>query len=109
MEIRISCTEICHLFEMVNVFGRSNIFFTCLQGRLHGPRERPSSKSVEDHESLETRALVRLLAQAIEHEVHDLLADGVVTPGVVVGGILLAADHLLGVEELAVGPTLDLI
>ena len=32
-----------------------------------------------------------------------LLADGVVAAGVVVGGVLLARDQLLGVEQLAVG------
>ena len=38
-----------------------------------------------------------------------LLADGVVTSGVVVGGILFACDQLLRVEELAVGSSTDLI
>jgi hypothetical protein len=32
-----------------------------------------------------------------------------VTTGVVVGSILLASDHLLGVEERAVGTSADLI
>ena len=38
-----------------------------------------------------------------------LLAHGVVAPGVVVGGVLLARDQLLGVEELAVGASTNLI
>ncbi len=37
------------------------------------------------------------------------LTYGVVAPGIVVGGILLAADELLGVEELAVGPGSNLV
>ena len=43
------------------------------------------------------------------HEVDDLLADGVVTTGEVVRGVLLAGDELLGVEELAVGTGADLV
>jgi len=38
-----------------------------------------------------------------------LRTDSVVSPGVVVGGILLATDQLLRVEELAVGPSSNLI
>ncbi len=41
--------------------------------------------------------------------VNELLSDGVVTTGVVVGGILLSSDHQLGVEQTAVGAGADLI
>merc|ERR1719164_21007 len=68
-----------------------------------------ATDGVEDHEALETGALVGELADAVEGEVNDLLADGVVTTGEVVGGVLLAGDELLGVEELAVGAGADLI
>jgi len=64
---------------------------------------------VEDHEALETSALVSQLADAVEGQVNQLLADGVVTTGVVVGGILLARDHLLRVEQVAVTASADLI
>jgi len=37
------------------------------------------------------------------------LADGVVTTGVVVGGILLASDELIGMEELGVLANLNII
>ena len=33
----------------------------------------------------------------------EIPTDGVMSPGVVVSGVLLAGDHLLGVEELLVG------
>ena len=36
------------------------------------------------------------------------LTDGVVTPGVVVGGVLLPRDHVLRVEQMFVGPYFDL-
>ena len=50
---------------------------------------------VEAQEALEASAVVRELADAVEDEVNDLLADGVVATGVVVGGVLLAGDELL--------------
>merc|ERR1719399_1838400 len=68
-----------------------------------------AAASVEDHEALKTRAVVRELAQAVEHQVNNLLPDGVVAAGEVVSGILLTGDQLLRVEELAVGTRADLI
>jgi hypothetical protein len=64
---------------------------------------------VEDQEALETSAVVGQLADAVEHEVDNLLADGVVAARVVVGGVLLARDELLGVEQLAVGAGAHLV
>ena len=48
-----------------------------------------ATDGVEHHEALEARAVVRELADAVEHEVDDLLADRVVAAGVVVGRVLL--------------------
>ena len=48
-------------------------------------------------------------ANAVDDIVNHLLANGVVTTGIVVGGILLSANQKLGVEELAVGAGADLI
>jgi len=64
---------------------------------------------VEDQETLETSALVGKLADAVEHEVNNFLSDGVVTTGVVVGGIFLSRDELFRVEELTVGSSADFI
>ena len=61
-----------------------------------------TADSVEDHEALEAGAVVRELADAVEAQVHDFLADGVVTTREVVRRIFLAGDKLLGVEQLAV-------
>ena len=63
---------------------------------------------MEDEESLEPGALVSKLPDPVQNQVNNLLADGVVTPGVVVGGVLFACDQLLGVEQLPVGPGADL-
>ncbi len=68
-----------------------------------------TTNSLVDHEALETIAVVGKLADAVENEVNDLLADCVVTTGEVVGGVLFAGDELLGVEQLAVGAGADLI
>jgi hypothetical protein len=72
-------------------------------------RAGTTAEAVEDEEALETRALVSQLADAVQHQVDDLLTNGVVTTGVVVGGILLAGDQLLGVEQLAVCASAHLI
>lgn len=69
---------------------------------------RTATHGVEDEEALKTRAVVRELADAVEAEVDNLLADRVVAAGEVVGGVLLARDKLLGVEELPVGAGADL-
>jgi len=51
---------------------------------------------VEDEEALQTGALVSQLADAVEDKVDDLLADGVVTTGIVVGGVLLPVTSCSG-------------
>jgi hypothetical protein len=68
-----------------------------------------TSDGVEHHEALETSTLVGELAKTVEGEVDDLLTDGVVTAGIVVGSILLTGDELLRVVELTVGTGADLI
>ena len=68
-----------------------------------------STKRVKDEESLKSGALVGELAHSVEDQVDDLLADGVVTSSVVVGGIFLAGDQLFGMEKLLVGTGTDFI
>ena len=58
---------------------------------------------------MEARAGVDKLPDPVEHQVDDLLADGVVTPSIVVGGVLLACHQLLRVEELAVRSSSDFV
>ena len=64
---------------------------------------------MEDKESLESSTLVSQLSDSVQAQVDDLLSDGVVTTSVVVSGILLSCDQLLGVEQLSVGSGTDLI
>ena len=49
-----------------------------------------STDGVEHKEALETSAVVSELSNPVEAEINDLLADGVVTSGEVVGGIFLS-------------------
>jgi len=68
-----------------------------------------TTSGVEDHEALETSAVVSQLADSVKDKVDHLLANGVVTTGVVVGSILLAGHELLRVVELSVGAGADLV
>eukprot|EP00962_Isochrysis_galbana_P018968 scaffold5504_cov101-Isochrysis_galbana.AAC.5 len=68
-----------------------------------------TADGVEGKEALQAGAVVRQLADAVEHKVDDLLADGVVAARVVVGRVLLAGNKLLRVVELAVGAGADLV
>lgn len=68
-----------------------------------------TTEAVEDEESLETGTLVSELPDPVQNEVDNFLANGVVTTCVVVGGIFLAGDQLLGVEQLTVSSGADLI
>ena len=57
-------------------------------------RASAATEGMEDEESLEPGALVRQLPHPVQHKVDDLLADGVVASGIVVGGVLFPSDHL---------------
>ena len=65
-------------------------------------RAGAASKGVEKEESLKTGALVSKLTNTVQDKVDNLLSDGVVAPGVVVGGVLLAVNELLRMVELTV-------
>ena len=68
-----------------------------------------STDGVEDEEALETSALIGELSDSVEAEINDLLTNGVVTSGEVVGSIFFTGDKLLWMEELSVGSGSDLI
>ena len=62
-----------------------------------------STKRVEDQKSLQTGAVVRNASNLVQNLVDELLANGVVAASIVVGRVFLAGDHVLGVEEAAIG------
>ena len=68
-----------------------------------------TTEGVENKETLQTGAVVSDTADLIQDLVDELLSDCVVTTGVVVRRILLAGDHVLGVEERPVGTGADLV
>ena len=68
-----------------------------------------STDGVEDEETLETSALIGELSDSVEAEINDLLTDGVMSSGEVVGSIFFTGDELLWMEELSVGSGSDLI
>ena len=72
-------------------------------------RTGTTTERVEDEEALETNTVVGNTADLVENTLNELLADGVVATSVVVGSILLASDHHLGVEEVPVGTSADLV
>ena len=57
---------------------------------------------------LETSALIGEFSDSVEDEIDDFLTDGVVTTGVVVGGIFFTGNQLFRVEKLTVGTGSDL-
>ena len=97
------------------VDGESELgFLTVIDGKSleeKGSKTRSgtSTNGVEDEETLETGALIGELSDSIEAEIDDLLTDGVMSSGEVVGGIFFTGDELLGVEQLSVGSGSDLI
>ena len=64
---------------------------------------------MEDEESLKTSALFRQLADSVKNKIYDLLSNGIVATGVVVGSILLSSDELFRVEELTISSHSDFI
>jgi len=72
-------------------------------------RSGATTERVEDEEALKTSALIGGFADAIEDDVDELFADGVVTTGVVVSSVLFASYQLLRVEELTVGSGPDFV
>jgi len=80
-----------------------------LEKKAGETRASATTNAVEDEEALKTSAIVGELADAIEGGVNQILANGVVTAGKVVGCILATADELIGVVETAVGASADLV
>lgn len=72
-------------------------------------RSSTTAEGVEDQETLETGAVVCNTANLVENIIDQLFSNGVVATSVVVGGIFLACDHVLRVEESTVGTGADLI
>ena len=90
----------------------------CLLSKVNGKslhqkrcqaRACTTTKGVKDKEPLKATALICHLLDAVHSSVDVLLANCVVAPGIIVGRILLASQELVRVEQLSVGPCLDLV
>ena len=57
------------------------------------------TEGVENEESLKSSAIVGQLANTVKYKVDNFLSNGVVTMGVVIGGIFLSSNKLFWVEE----------
>jgi len=103
----------CHLRSRVNAELQLALLSVVNGQTLHQKstetRTSSTTEGVEDQETLESRAAVGNTADLVQNLVDQLLSDGVVATGVVVGSILLSGNHVLGVEEAAVGTGADLI
>mmetsp|Transcript_9318 Transcript_9318/g.13469 ORF Transcript_9318/g.13469 Transcript_9318/m.13469 type:complete len:265 (-) Transcript_9318:109-903(-) len=73
-----------------------------LEKKRSETRSGSSSSGMEDKESLKGVTVVTHLTDLINDSVDDILSNGVVTTGVVIGGILLSTDDRLRVVELTV-------
>ena len=67
------------------------------------PGTSSPSMAVENQEAPKTRAQVSQFLNSVQDKVSDLLADGVVPSGIVIGITSPVCDGLLRVEESAVG------
>ena len=70
---------------------------------------RTSTKTVVYDETLKTSAVVGQLTDAVQAQVNNFFTYGVVTTGVVIGGVFLTRDQLFWVEKTAVGTGADLV
>ena len=57
------------------------------------------TEGVENEESLKSSAVVGQLANTVKYKVDNFLSNGVVTTGVIIGGIFLSSYKLFWVEE----------
>ena len=64
----------------------------------------PKQSAVQD-----SCAVVREFADSVQNQIHNLLPDGVVPAGKIIGRVFLSAYQLLRVEELAVGARAHLV
>ena len=64
---------------------------------------------MKDQETLQAVALLADPLHRVHCSLNLLFSNRIVTPGIVVGSILLASDQLISAEELAVGASSDFI
>jgi hypothetical protein len=68
-----------------------------------------TTNSVENKEALKAITLVSNLANAIQSAVEEILANSIMAASIVVRSVLLAADELVGMEELGVSASANFV
>ncbi len=64
---------------------------------------------MEDKETLKSSAHIRQFPDSVKDKINNLLSNGVVATGVVVGSILFTSDELLRMEQLSVSASANLV
>lgn len=64
---------------------------------------------MEDEEPLQASTALCQQTGPIQNKIDDLLPNRVMSPGVIVGSVLFASDHLLGVEQMSIDAGPDLV
>lgn len=72
-------------------------------------RTGTTTEGVENKETLKTGTVVGKTTNAVQDNIDEFLANGIMTTSIVVSSILLTSDQLLGVEQLTVGASTDFI
>lgn len=80
-----------------------------LQQQTSETRAGTAPGGMENQKSLKTRTVIGQLADTIQDKIHNFLPSGVMSTGVVIGGVFLAVDDLFGVVKLTVGTGSDLV
>merc|ERR1719158_1026530 len=80
-----------------------------LQHEASKTRASASAASIEDHEALQASAVVCKLTNAVQAQVHNFLANGIMSAGKIVCGVLLTGDQLLRMEKLTIRASANLI
>jgi hypothetical protein len=72
-------------------------------------RAGATAEGMENQETLKAGAIICNTANLVENLVNELLANCVMTTGIIVGSILLSSDHLFWVEKTSVGAGTDFV
>jgi len=72
-------------------------------------RSSSSSNRVEDQESLKASARICQSSDSIEGAIDKFLSNGVMTSSVIISGIFLSSQKLIGVEEFSISSSSDFI
>ena len=68
-----------------------------------------TTDGIEAHKTLKTGAVIGQFTKTVQDEIDNFFTDGVVTTGVIIGGIFFTGNDLFRVEQLTVGTSTDFV